>query len=373
MEAPYSRFPALPAAIGLASGVALQATPVAPAVLCGVGVVAAVAALWFWSRDRFFATAPAALLIGMAVALAAAGGTPEPEAPPARAVIADALYLSPMSGPAAAFAATTIVADDTYLTHALRSDFRGSGLAHLLALSGFHVGVVAMIAIWLTTPMMLAGRARHARWAVVLAAVWAFALLGGMRPSLLRASVMCTMLLASRCLGRYNSPLNSLAVAAIVILLLRPSAISDVGFRLSFAAVIGILVFAPALNPFADSRPWLKSLGAAVAVPLSATLTTAPIVAATFGTFPLLFLPANIVASVLFTPFYALALAVAALTASGIPCGFPAWCADTLYGMIAGAASLLNHSCEVRFGAVAAAVCWIMISAVALRLLIKKG
>lgn len=371
MESPYSRIPAVPAAIGLASGIALQATPVAPAVLCGVGIAAVVAAVWIWRMSAFFASAPAALAIGMALA-AWAPAMPEAAPLPARGAVAEAIYMSPMNGSAAAFAATTIAAEDSYLQEALRNDFRGSGLAHLLALSGFHVGVVAMIALWATAPVMLMGRARHVRWLMVLAAVWAFALLGGMRPSLMRAAIMSTMLLVARGIGRYSSSVNALAVAAIVILAVRPSALSDVGFQLSFAAVFGILVFAPALNPFPLRRGPLHAFGAVVAVPVSATLATAPIIASVFGTFPLLFLPANIIAAVLFTPFYVLALSAAVLSASGVPCGVLARCADGIYALISGVASQLNFAVGVRFGTAALTLSYVAIGAVALRLLTRR-
>lgn len=248
MRAPYSRIPALPAAIGLAAGIAVAGAGAAVLFSVAAGAVSAVV-LWVWRPGRFFASAAAAFCFG--ILLGAAADKPVAvRYPDARAPLAESIYASPLSGPAAAFAVTTLVADGRYLPQNIRDDFRGAGMAHVLALSGFHAGVVALLAMWLTRPMLLGRSGRRLRVVVVLCAVWGFAWLGGMSASLMRASVMISLLLVSRCIGRYSSPVNSLAVAAIVILLWRPSALYDVGFQLSFAAVAGIL------GPY---RPGMKS------------------------------------------------------------------------------------------------------------------
>lgn len=340
MQAPWSRIPAVPAAVGFAGGI-LTASLGAPV---WVAVLAACtgAALWLWRPARFFASLPAALAIGFMAAASEPHSTTPSEPPAAREGLLNTIYTSPLDGPVAAFVATTVVADSRYLAPALRDDFRGAGIAHILALSGFHVGIVAMLVMWLTRPMLAAGRARLLRPVVVLAAVWAFAALGGFSPSIVRASVMLSLLLAARLLGRYTSTLNALALAALAILAWRPSALFDVGFQLSFGAVGGILAFAGPLNPFdLRTRPRLHAAAALVAVPLGATLATAPIVASVFGSLPLLFLPANMLVSVLFAPFYVVALTVVCLSACGLPCGLLARLADALYSLMAAGADAM--------------------------------
>lgn len=345
MRAPWSLIPAVPAALGLACGILLAAA--APWIIAACTATAvACAALCVCRGYKFLAPAPVALCVGVVLALCV------PERPaykaPAAGGVVSTVYASPLGGEAAAFVATTMVADGAMLPHALREDFRASGLAHILALSGFHVGIVAMLALMLTRPMLLSPRLRPVRGVLVLAAVWSFALLGGLSPSLVRAAVMCSLLIAASLSGRYTSPWNSLAVAAIVILAWRPAAIYDVGFQLSFAAVAGILAFAGVLNPF-DRRttPRLHALAATVAVPLGATLATAPIVGAVFGKLPLLFLPSNVIAGFLFAPFYILALALIALSAAGLPCGWLATIVDGLYSLMARVASAFALQTEV--------------------------
>lgn len=358
MRAPYSRIPALPAAIGLAAGIAVAGAGAAVLFSVAAGAVSAVV-LWVWRPGRFFASAAAAFCFGILLGDVA----DKPVAvryPDARTPLAESIYASPLSGPAAAFAVTTLVADGRYLPQNIRDDFRGAGMAHVLALSGFHAGVVALLAMWLTRPMLLGRSGRRLRVVVVLCAVWGFAWLGGMSASLMRASVMISLLLVSRCIGRYSSPVNSLAVAAIVILLWRPSALYDVGFQLSFAAVAGILAFAGPLNPF-DRREWPRMHYAAslAAVPVGATLATAPVVAAVFGAVPLLFLPANVLVAFVFVPFYVLALLLAGLSCMGLHVSLLGAVADALYALMAGGASMLSAPAAVGldvWGVVAAYV-----------------
>ena len=373
MEAPYSRIPALPAALGLAAGIAASAA--GAAVWSMVGCAVSAVALCLWSPARFFAAAPAAALLGIALASAApAVANGAPSAPAVRSAIVRTVYASPLSGEAAAFVATTFVADSGMLPQALRDDFRGSGIAHLLALSGFHVGIVAMIALWLTRPMLVAGRAARLRGAVVLAAVWGFAALGGMSASVVRASVMLTLLMCARLAGRASSPLNALAVAAIVILSWRPAELFGAGFQLSFMAVIGILAFANVLNPFRpDAHPRLHRIAAAMAVPVGATLATLPVVAATFGTVPLMFLPANVIAGILFVPFYVLALAMLLLAGAGLPCGLLAAAVDAIYAVMAAAARLMYAPVELSLYPAALVALYIAIALLWVYLYRKKA
>ena len=341
MQAPYSHAPALPAAIGLMAGIA--AAPClaqnwlwalgACCVICGVGV---------WVYARFFALCPLAFAIGLAlVAVAPESNQSEPVA--ARNALAESIYSSPMQGATAAFAATTMLADKQYLARDVRDNFRSSGVAHVLALSGFHVGIVAMAAMWLTLPLALLGRFGRVRYLLVLAAVWGFAAIGGMSPSLMRAAIMCTMLLGSRVLERHSLPMNSLAVAAIIILLFNPMALFDVGFQLSFISVAGIIVAADVLNPYHPRyRHRMHRLFQFPAVTIAASLATAPLVAWYFGRLPVAFVLTNIVVLVLFTPFYVCAFLVAVLNAAGLPCAAIATAADKLYALMTESASALS-------------------------------
>lgn len=315
------------------------------------GMLAAAALLWLIRAPGLFAVFTLACAIGVADMQLQSDRERGITPPPAQSRLAAAIYASPMQGPTAAFAAATLVADRSYVAPTERDAFRGAGIAHLLALSGFHVGIMAMLAMWITTPLVLLSYRRLPRIIAAVGAVWAFAVVGGMAPSLVRAAVMFSVLMLTRLLGRYPSPFNSLAVAATVILGIWPSALTDAGFVLSFTAVAGILVFADVINPFDRSaHTRLHALAAFVAVPAGAMLGTLPVVATVFGAVPMLSLPANVVAAVLFTPFYICALITTALCMLGLPAALPAACADALYGCICTTADALCLPVEVASG-----------------------
>ena len=352
MRAPYASVPALPAAVGLICGLATGSMAAGAWLWAGIAVAVMVGtALWVWRDTRFFALAPLCFAAGLMLSTTVAeteGATDDSTASEARNRLTDAIYASPLDGDAAAFLATTLVADGRYLRRAVRDDFRNSGMAHILALSGFHVGVIALIMLWVTRPMVLVRRLRPWRPLPVLGAVWIFAWIGGMSASLLRAALMISLLLVAHWCGRRYSSLNALAVAAIVILLLRPSAIGNVGFALSFASVAGIVLLLPILNPIdRHAHPRLYSAVALIAVPVCATLVTAPIVATAFGAMPLLFLPANIVLSLIFAPFYCLAILVVALSAAGVAIAPLTACAHWLYNLLSSTAGVCSYTLAI--------------------------
>ncbi len=130
----------------------------------------------------------------------------------------------------------------------LRERFNRSGVGHLLAISGLHVGIVASVAFgffgWVFSffPALLwRGWSRQWAAAVTLLPVLAYGVLAGMSPSTQRAEVMVAVFLAALIVGRSHDLLNTLAVAALVILVLCPPALFTISFQLSFAAVLAIL------------------------------------------------------------------------------------------------------------------------------------
>lgn len=120
--------------------------------------------------------------------------------------------------------------------------FREAGIAHLLCVSGLHVGIVALLAGAL---LFFLGRRRWqriVRGTVQSAAVWLFVCLTGMAPSALRAGVMFTLLILGDALAQRPNSANNLATSAVLLLCLRPMLLFDVGFQLSYAAVAGIII-----------------------------------------------------------------------------------------------------------------------------------
>lgn len=218
-----------------------------------------------------------------------------------RAAIVDRIYSSGLDEPTAIFLAAVLTGDTSSLTPSRRQDYASAGVAHILALSGAHVAIIAMVVSILLFPLVVAGH-RRLRWWVTIAVLWGYAVLTGMSPSVCRAVIMASAVLLALIFDRPRSSLNALCLAAILILLFSPLSLFNAGFQLSFAATLCIILFSPKLMP----QRGVKSRGyralSFLAVTLAATLGTMPLVAWHFHNIPLFFLPANI-AAVAVMPF----------------------------------------------------------------------
>src|SRR5262249_29958788 len=148
--------------------------------------------------------------------------------------------------------------------------FRRAGVYHVLAVSGFNVAILAS-AVFVALTFIGVGRRITA--VVAMLVVVGFAFVVGAQPSVVRATIMPVLVLLALLLDREASVLNSLALASIVVLALRPGDLQDPGFQLSFAATAG-LVLAP------SARGWL--LGAIV-VSLAAQVAVLPITLSHFN------------------------------------------------------------------------------------------
>ncbi|TVR05236.1 MAG: ComEC/Rec2 family competence protein [Phormidium sp. GEM2.Bin31] len=178
------------------------------------------------------------------------------------------------------------------LPHEIRDRFIDVGLAHALAASGFHVSLIlgAVLGIsrrWGDRPKLLLG----------LLTLLVYVGLVGFGPSVLRAALMGGASLLGLALERRVNPLGALLLAAVVLLLLNPLWIEELGFQLSFLATLGLLVTVPALVKHLDWCP--PRLSPMLAVPLAAMIWTLPLQLGVFGQMPTY----SILANVLATPF----------------------------------------------------------------------
>ena len=194
----------------------------------------------------------------------------------------------------------------------LRDIFAAAGLAHVLALSGLHVGVLV------AALMLLTRRCGRVRYPLVLAALAGYVALVGPSPSVVRAAGMVGAAVAVRAYGGGRvEPWTALALAAVATLARHPAWLFDVSFQLSYLAVIGLLVFG---GPFlravrANGAPWWhpRVLGpGAVAVSIASQVPMGSLLMATFGTVPILSPPANVLAIPLATALVPLGLVAAA-------------------------------------------------------------
>jgi competence protein ComEC len=129
--------------------------------------------------------------------------------------------------------------------------FRRTGLLHFISLSGLHVGILIGIVWWLCR---VAGLLKRGRAAVCIIAICLFLLIVPPRAPTLRAAIICFVFCVSFFFRRYSNPLNTLSLAAIILLLIRPTNLFEAGWQLSFASVLGILLFTDRIENFFRER-----------------------------------------------------------------------------------------------------------------------
>jgi competence protein ComEC len=191
------------------------------------------------------------------------------------------------------------------LDRSLVEAYSNTGVVHIIAISGLHLGMIYGLLLWLFKPLMPLHWMRWIRPIVILIVLWGFALLTGAAPSIMRAALSFSFLLLSQSLGYQNNQLNALAASAFFLLLWNPWLIWDLGFQLSYAAVTGILLYAKTLMQWLRIKnPLLRAIWQLNALTLSAQVFTLPLVLYHFQQFPNLFLFCNL----LIVPFSGLIL-----------------------------------------------------------------
>ncbi len=180
------------------------------------------------------------------------------------------------------------------ISKSTRERFSMAGASHILALSGLHLGII----YFLLSLFFVSQRHRFLRAAFILSFIWLFALLVGMSASITRAALTLSLYEAIRLFRRDTVPLNTLAFAALVLLVANPLSLWDIGFQMSFGALLGILLFFPSIYgwlPKNCRRFWvLNWLWGTIAVSLAAQIMVAPLVAYYFGRFSCYFMLTNI-------------------------------------------------------------------------------
>jgi competence protein ComEC len=228
--------------------------------------------------------------------------------------------------PEASLAAGIAVGRDDEMAPEVVSDFRSSGLAHLTAVSGSNVAILAAIVFTLCIPWL--GRYRAILPAALVLTFYLAA--AGFAPTIVRATIMAGVFLVGLWLGRPQSGLAGLGLAAIAMTAVKPAIARDVGFQLSLAATAGLIVFTPWLEAMAESalaRAKLRGVAGSAppqvfAITAAATVATLPIVAHTFGRVSIVGLGSNLVAAPLFVVAFPLSLLTAAAGLAWEPAGW---------------------------------------------------
>lgn len=213
------------------------------------------------------------------------------------------LHESPLSDLSIEMLSAMLLGRGEYLTDDSRSLFSAAGLSHLLALSGMHVGVIAMIVSVMLWPLYFS-RHKKSRLLLTALALWGYAAFTGFMPSVTRSVIMATVYILARVLQRRSVPMNSLCLAALLILLISPSELFDIGFQLSFAAVAGIIAFFPLINRVnRREHPRVYMAVSWPSVSLSAMILSGFVAAFHFHAFPVAFIVSNLLVAPLIPLF----------------------------------------------------------------------
>ncbi|MCX2450213.1 ComEC/Rec2 family competence protein [Pedobacter sp. PLR] len=204
-----------------------------------------------------------------------------------------------------ALASTLILGYRAELSKETLDIYSKTGTIHALSVSGMHVGLIYLVLNYVLAFLNRSRAWKHPKLFLILGLLWFYALLTGCTPSVLRAVLMLSVLLIGKTYSRSTNSYNILSFAAFFMLLYDPFLIWDVGFQLSFLAVLGLIYLQPKLqdcwpteNNLQDSRPFKNTLAyklwGMISMSLSAQLFTFPLSIYYFHQFPVYFLLSNL-------------------------------------------------------------------------------
>jgi competence protein ComEC len=192
-------------------------------------------------------------------------------------------------------AAAILLGYDDSLADDVRKNYVAAGSMHILCVSGMHVGIIYLLA------SALLGFLNRKKWQkmlkhiLLLAMIWFYALIAGLTPSVLRASLMISFVIIGEMLNRKGFIINSLAASAFILLCINPNNLFEIGFQLSYAAVMGIVVLQrPIYSLFYVKNKLLDKVWEITAVSLAAQIATIPFTLFYFNQFTTYFWLSNL-------------------------------------------------------------------------------
>lgn len=249
-------------------------------------------------------------------------------------------YVSPENSP---LVIALTLGDKSNLSVEDKTQFSNSGAMHVLAVSGMHVGILLLFLQWvfkLFKPL----RQRNLYLYFAIAFLWCFAFLTGMSASVLRAVMMFSIMAAGQLLGRKIFSFSSLTFSAFILLMVNPMFVFDIGFQLSYLAVIGIVLFFKPIRELYYSRYKLVNyFWEGTALGIAAQIGTVPLTLYYFHQFPNYFLLTNL--GVLVMASAAMISVVVLLLLCWIPYlnDLLGWCVDFIFSSFSQFIAWINH------------------------------
>lgn len=191
------------------------------------------------------------------------------------------------------------------------SAYSSTGALHVLSVSGLHVAIVYMVFNWLLFFLDKIKYGTVIKAVILLVLLWLYSAITGLSPSVLRASTMFSFIIIARSFNRYTNIYNTLAASAFLLLIIEPYLIMEVGFQLSYLAVIGIVFLQPKIYQWFEFDNWLgDQIWKISAVSIAAQIATFPLGLHYFHQFPNYFLLSNLIVIPISTIIIYLGIAV---------------------------------------------------------------
>jgi len=179
----------------------------------------------------------------------------------------------------------------------LKASYSATGAMHILSVSGMHVGVVYIVMAFLLGFLNKTQRQKVFKGVFIMLFLWAYAFLSGMSAAVIRATLMFSFVALATCFERKSQIYNTIFASAFFMLLINPNFLFDVGFQLSYSAVLSIIFFQPILDKlYKPTNKAGKFAWEMFSVSIAAQLGTMPFTLYYFQQFPNYFLLTNIIA-----------------------------------------------------------------------------
>lgn len=192
-------------------------------------------------------------------------------------------------------ASTLILGYRSDLSQDILNAYSKTGTMHVLSVSGMHVAIVVILLGFLLSFMDRTKKGRIAKAIIMIVLIWFYALISGLDPSVNRAAIMLTFILAAKARAKKVNIFNVIAISAFILLLINPFNITNVGFQLSFIAVAGLIYLQPKIyNLYDPQNKIIVIIWSCISVSIAAQLATTPISLYYFHQFPLYFIASNL-------------------------------------------------------------------------------
>lgn len=202
-----------------------------------------------------------------------------------------------ISGDEYAVASALIVGYDDLISKELIRAYAGTGTLHVLSVSGLHIGIVYILLNYLFIFFEKIKYGKTVKYILILLTLWFYAVLTGLSPSVLRSALMFSIFATATRLGWNINVYNTLSFTCFVLLLINPFSITDVGFQLSFLAVLGIVTIQPWLYERYKPNNWfINKIWVLTSVSVAAQIATFPLSIYYFHQFPNYFIFSNLIA-----------------------------------------------------------------------------